>query len=102
MIHMYDFPPSVVISRYSSDIITILTRLERLGLPQDPVALYGSSSFRIWSSVTEDLGSLDVVNLGFGGGTFLSGIHYLGQILTRSSPAEWRYISARMTSPALV
>jgi hypothetical protein len=64
---MYDFPPSIGTGRYESDIITILTRLERLGLPEDPAAFYGSSSFRIWSSMTEDLGSLDVVNLGFGG-----------------------------------
>lgn len=83
---MYDFPPSIGTSRYESDIITILTRLERLGLPEDPVAFYGSSSFRIWSSMTEDLGSLDVVNFGFGGGTFLSGIHYLDQILTPLKP----------------
>ncbi|TNM63420.1 GDSL-type esterase/lipase family protein [Aliirhizobium smilacinae] len=78
---MYDFPAGIGTSRHEDDIITILARLERVGLPSDPIAFYGSSSFRIWNSITEDLGSLDVVNLGFGGGTFLSGIHYLDQLL---------------------
>lgn len=83
---MYDFPTSIGTSRHENDIITALARLERIGLPDDPIAFYGSSSFRIWNSITEDLGSLDVVNLGFGGGTFLSGIHYLDQLLTPLKP----------------
>lgn len=78
---MYDFPTSIGTSRHENDIITTLARLERIGLPDNPIAFYGSSSFRIWASMTEDLGSLDVVNLGFGGGTFLSGIHYMDQLL---------------------
>ncbi|MGI2034016.1 GDSL-type esterase/lipase family protein [Rhizobium panacihumi] len=83
---MYDFPASIGTSRHENDIITVLARLERLGLPADPIAFYGSSSFRIWNSIAEDLGSLDVVNLGFGGATFLSGIHYLDQLLTPLKP----------------
>jgi lysophospholipase L1-like esterase len=83
---MYDFPSSIGTSRHENDIITTLARLERLGLPDDPIAFYGSSSFRIWTSMNEDLGSLDVVNLGFGGGTFLSGIHYMDQLLTPLKP----------------
>jgi len=83
---MYDFPTSIGTSRHENDIITTLARLERLGLPDDPIAFYGSSSFRIWTSMTEDLGSLDVINLGFGGGTFLSGIHYMDQLLTPLKP----------------
>lgn len=83
---MYEFPPSIGTGRHENDIITTLARLERIGLPDDPIAFYGSSSFRIWSSITEDLGSLDVVNLGFGGGTYLSGIHYMDQLLTPLKP----------------
>jgi lysophospholipase L1-like esterase len=83
---MYDFPASIGTSRHENDIITVLARLELLGLPADPIAFFGSSSFRIWNSIAEDLGSLDVVNLGFGGGTFLSGIHYLDQLLAPLKP----------------
>lgn len=83
---MYDFPASIGTSRHENDIITVLARLERLGIPASPIAFYGSSSFRIWNSIAEDLGSLEVVNLGFGGGTFLSGIHYLDQLLAPLKP----------------
>ncbi|CUX53599.1 Lysophospholipase L1-like esterase [Agrobacterium tumefaciens str. CFBP 5621] len=69
---MYDFPANIGTSRYENDIIAVLARIQRIGLPDNPIAFYGSSSFRIWSSITEDLGSLDIVNLGFGGGTYLS------------------------------
>jgi len=85
---MYDFPPSIGTSRHENDIVAILARLQRIGLPDNPIALYGSSSFRIWSSVTEDLGSLDIVNLGFGGGTYLSAIHYLDKLLVPLNPTK--------------
>ncbi len=83
---MYDFPVNIGTSRHENDIITILARLQRIGLPDNPIAFYGSSSFRIWSSVAEDLGSLDIVNLGFGGGTYLSASHYLHQLLVPLKP----------------
>lgn len=85
---MYDFPPSIGTSRHENDIVAILARLQRIGLPDNPIALYGSSSFRIWSSLTEDLGSLDIVNLGFGGGTYLSAIYYLDQLLVPLNPTK--------------
>lgn len=85
---MYDFPVNIGTSRHENDIITILTRLQRIVLPDNPIAFYGSSSFRIWSSVAEDLGSLDIVNLGFGGGTYLSASHYLHQLLVPLKPGR--------------
>lgn len=85
---MYDFPASIGTSRHENDIVAILARLQRIGLPANPIALYGSSSFRIWSSVTEDLGSLDIVNLGFGGGTYLSASHYLDKLLVPLNPTQ--------------
>lgn len=85
---MYDFPANIGTSRHENDIITILARIQRIGLPDNPIAFYGSSSFRIWSSVTEDLGSLDIVNLGFGGGTYLSASHYLHQLLVPLKPGR--------------
>lgn len=83
---MYDFPASIGTNRYDSDVLATLTRLQRLGLPDDPIAFFGSSSFRMWNSLAEDLNSLDVVNLGFGGGTFLSAIHYLDRLLVPLQP----------------
>ncbi|QCM11043.1 lysophospholipase [Agrobacterium tumefaciens] len=83
---MYHFPASIGTNRYDSDIVAILTRLQRLGLPTDPIAFYGSSSFRMWNSLTEDMNSLDAVNLGFGGATFLSAVHYMDQLLVPLKP----------------
>ncbi len=85
---MYEFPTDIGTSRHENDIIATLARLQRVGLPVDPIPFYGSSSFRIWTSMTEDLGSLNVVNLGFGGGTFLSGIHYMDRLLTPINPKK--------------
>lgn len=83
---MYDFPANIGTSRHENDIIAILARLQRIGRPDNPIAFYGSSSFRIWNSATEDLGSLDIVNLGFGGGTYLSASHYLRQLVVPLKP----------------
>ncbi|MGV2049238.1 GDSL-type esterase/lipase family protein [Agrobacterium sp. 22-209-1] len=83
---MYDFPANIGTSRHENDIITALVRLQRIGLPDNPIAFYGSSSFRIWGSIAEDLGSLDIVNLGFGGGTYLSASHYMHQLLVPLKP----------------
>ncbi|MGH6763730.1 MAG: GDSL-type esterase/lipase family protein [Phyllobacterium sp.] len=85
---MYIFPPSIGTSRYENDPFTILDRLKRIGLPEQPIAFYGSSSFRLWSSMTEDLGSLNAVNLGFGGGTILSALHYMDRLLTPLDPRK--------------
>lgn len=85
---MYDFPANIGTSRHENDIIAVLARIQRIGLPDNPIAFYGSSSFRIWSSVTEDLGSLDIVNLGFGGGTYLSASHYLDRLLVPLKPGR--------------
>ncbi|WP_425904185.1 GDSL-type esterase/lipase family protein [Agrobacterium radiobacter] len=85
---MYDFPANIGTSRYENDIIAVLARIQRIGLPDNPIAFYGSSSFRIWSSITEDLGSLDIVNLGFGGGTYISASYYLDRLLVPLKPGR--------------
>ncbi len=43
---MYDFPANIGTSRHENDIIAILARIQRIGLPDNPIAFYGSSSFR--------------------------------------------------------
>lgn len=78
---MYAWPDPIGTALHENDILATLTRLQRNGLPARPVAFYGSSSFRMWSGMAEDLGTLNAVNLGFGGGTFLSAIHYMDRLL---------------------
>ncbi|HWU65167.1 MAG TPA: GDSL-type esterase/lipase family protein [Ensifer sp.] len=83
---MFDFPTPLATNRFEDDIIAILARLQRGPLPKRPIAFYGSSSFRLWGAMVQDLQCLDVVNLGFGGGTNLSGRHYLDKLLLPLKP----------------
>lgn len=85
---MFDFPTPLATSRFEDDIVGILTRLQRGPLPKQPIAFYGSSSFRLWGTMQQDLQCLDIVNLGFGGGTNLSGRHYLPKLLTPLQPEK--------------
>lgn len=83
---MFDFPAPLASSRFEDDVVAILMRLQRGPLPARPIAFYGSSSFRLWGTLQQDLQCLDIVNLGFGGGTNLSGRHYLQTLLLPLKP----------------
>lgn len=85
---MFDFPVPLATSRFEDDIVAILMRLQRGAIPQQSIAFYGSSSFRLWGTMQQDLQCLDVVNLGFGGGTNLSGRHYLEKLLLPLKPKK--------------
>lgn len=85
---MFDFPPPLATNRFEDDVVAILMRLQRIPHPKHPVAFYGSSSFRLWGTMQQDLRSLDIVNLGFGGGTNLSGRHYLTTLLLPLRPEK--------------
>ncbi|MBY5766979.1 lysophospholipase [Rhizobium leguminosarum] len=85
---MYDFPAPIATNRYEDDVIAVLASMERRGIPNDPIALYGSSSIRLWHTAAEDLGALNLVNLGFGGGTNASGLHYFEKLLKPLKPRK--------------
>jgi len=53
-----------------------------------PILFYGSSSFRLWERMCEDLCSLRVINAGIGGGTFKSGLYHLDSILDAVTPQQ--------------
>lgn len=84
----FDFPPDIGTARFEDDALAVLAKIERRDLPAAPIAFYGSSSFRLWTSLAEDLNCLDVVNLGFGGGTNASGIHYFDKLLSPLAPSK--------------
>ncbi|MDE2369905.1 MAG: hypothetical protein KGN16_13130 [Burkholderiales bacterium] len=81
-----DTSMGICTDRYDDDVVAALAQARRRRTSTRPIAFYGSSSFRFWRSLAADLGRLDVVNLGFGGGTFASGIHYLETLLLPFSP----------------
>ncbi len=76
----------LVTTRYDDDILAIEQRIRSRSFPQNPIAFYGSSSFRLWKSMNADLGSLDVANLGFGGGTNASGVFYFQRVVAPAKP----------------
>lgn len=75
-------------SRFDDHIYAIKARLdaERPGTPTS--AFLGSSSFYLWDRMIEDLGSLDVRNLGFGGATIRSTRLYVPQLFETYRPAR--------------
>jgi lysophospholipase L1-like esterase len=85
---MTDLTRGIGTKLYDDHVLGILAQLARHGRPERPIAFYGSSSFRLWPGMTLDLGTFDVVNLGFGGGTFASGLHYLDRLLVPLQPAR--------------
>lgn len=84
----YDFPENIGTQRYDDDLNAIFARLQKTPLPKNPIAFYGSSSFRFWTTMSDDLQTLDAVNLGFGGGTNASGIHYVERLLFPLNPVK--------------
>lgn len=85
---MYDFPADIGTTRYEDDVLAVLGALQRRRLPQHPIAFYGSSSFRFWQSMAIDLDCADIVNLGFGGGTYRSGLHHFDRLLAPLQPKK--------------
>lgn len=50
-------------TRYDDDIVAIEQRIRSKTFPANPIAFYGSSSFRLWKGMNADLGSLEIANL---------------------------------------
>lgn len=53
---------------------------------EDLVVFYGSSSFRLWESLHDDMKPLNVINLGFGGSSFSWCIYYFDRLFTKIKP----------------
>ncbi len=84
----FKYPDDIGTARHEDDVANILTQRQQKPLPKNPIAFYGSSSFRLWQRMAQDLNSLDVLNLGFGGSTNASGLYHLDTLLTPIHPAR--------------
>jgi lysophospholipase L1-like esterase len=78
----------MTVPKFYDDIEAIRNRIAWRGELEAPVLFYGSSSVRLWERMCEDLGSLQLVNAGIGGGTFQSGIYHLDSILDAVVPEQ--------------
>jgi len=73
---------------YEDNVLALLAQVHRRSLSFEPIAFYGSSSFRMWDRMAEDLNELRVVNLGFGGGTFASAVYYFERVVAPLKPSK--------------
>lgn len=55
---------------------------------EDLIVFYGSSSFRLWSTMEEDLHPLNILNLGFGGSSYGWCVFYFDRLFARIRPKK--------------
>lgn len=66
---------------YKEEGIPELKRnLEKQTMTSEPIVFYGSSSFRLWSNIQQDLKNNDILNMGFGGSTLEACALYFEQL----------------------
>ncbi len=73
---------------WEDDVLAVIKQTRRRRFQGRPIVFFGSSSFRYWMRMTEDLGRLDVLNLGFGGGTVESALRYFDRLFDGIDPAK--------------
>lgn len=56
--------------------------------PAHPIVFVGSSSFRIWQSLSQDFPGYTLINRGFGGSTIPDVIHYANDIIFPYHPRQ--------------
>lgn len=77
---------SPVEEEFEVDIRELESRVIEQAQQSGKVVLYGSSTFRLWSSAAKDLGIDGLINLGFGGSTLTSCRSYFKRVVVPHSP----------------
>ena len=89
-------PPSITMEKDASTtekINRFLPEIQKFdsldqvnGLTNNGILFTGSSSIRMWSTLTEDMSPLPVLNRGFGGSTIPEVLHFSGKYLFQHKP----------------
>ena len=66
--------------------VTALER-RRLGITQQPIVFYGSSTIRLWTTLNQDFAGYPVVDRGFGGSCLTDCVRYVSRLVLRLKPA---------------
>ncbi len=72
---------------WEQDIRAFVADTELGTAPKNPIIFVGSSSFRLWESMIEDLAPLPVVNRGFGGSRLADIEHWAEKLVNINSPS---------------
>jgi lysophospholipase L1-like esterase len=80
-----DGHPSPSASPFAQEVATLEQSV--VHGPQHPIVFYGSSSIRLWKSLSQDFPNYPVMNCGFGGSRLTDCVDYAASIVLRLKPA---------------
>ncbi len=80
------FTPDYALNRFESEIKAFEKQDSIQGIQKGQILFYGSSSWRFWRNIKEDLAPLPILNRGFGGCTIPELIHYADRIVYKYEP----------------
>ncbi|MFT6866231.1 MAG: lysophospholipase L1-like esterase [Cyclobacteriaceae bacterium] len=66
---------------FEEEIVALEQKIANCPSFDQLIIFYGSSSFRLWETMEQDLAPLNTLNLGFGGSSFGWCIHYFNRLL---------------------
>lgn len=72
--------------RFESAIVKFEQEDQEKGYQPEAVLFTGSSSIRMWKTLTEDMAPIPVINRGFGGSTIPEVLHYADRIILPHQP----------------
>ncbi|MBU2936804.1 MULTISPECIES: GDSL-type esterase/lipase family protein [Pacificibacter] len=72
--------------QHMDDVAAMMAQLDRRDPIDGSIVFYGSSTFKNWKRLAEDMNNLDVVNAGFGGGTFEGAMQHFERVFDAVTP----------------
>ena len=73
---------------WTEEISQLKAKVSMLEEKEDVTVFYGSSSIRLWDTLEEDLSPHRVINLGFGGSTYLWCSYYFEEVFEGLNPSR--------------
>jgi lysophospholipase L1-like esterase len=80
------FVPDYALSRFEGEIKAYEKKDSTEGFQKGQILFYGSSSWRFWRNIKEDLAPLPILNRGFGGCTIPELTHYADRMVYKYEP----------------
>src|SRR6202162_3989719 len=77
--------PSFSVGPFEQEVRSLEDR--RIEFSQRPIIFYGSSSIRLWKTLSQDFIGYPVVNCGFGGSRLSDCVRYVSRLVLRLKPA---------------
>jgi lysophospholipase L1-like esterase len=77
--------PSPSVGPFEQEVRSLENR--RIEFSQRPIIFYGSSSIRLWKTLSQDFIGYPVVNCGFGGSRLSDCVRYVSRLVLRLKPA---------------